>query len=140
MDRGFSLPRQLYRKRKHEYRQCPRNPARLADLKMKTETQKEIVTATANAIVDVVRGQVAKGLPKQGVSKARHGAVVADVVVELLESFPAPAGEDETRWQRLVLRAAFSGSILNASQLRQELEKAGVLEKDVPISSEYSVE
>jgi hypothetical protein len=97
----------------------------------------EVVAAAQAAAVDVVKQQVADGKPTQGMPKPRHVAVVADVVLEMLGSFPAPAGEDEGRWQRLVLRAALSGSLLNASQLRQELEKGGVLVKETPLSSQY---
>lgn len=99
----------------------------------------EIQEAVKMATVDVVKAQIAKGAPNKGMSKARHIATVADVVVEVLASFDAPAGEDQEKWQRQVLRAALSGNLLNASQLRQDLEKAGVLVKETALVNEYAV-
>ena len=107
---------------------------------MNEAQMKEIAAQAAQAAIDVVKSQVGKGLPAQGISKARHIAIVADVAEEILESYPAPAGSDESKWRRLVLRAAFAGSLLNASQLRQELERAGILSKQATISSVYGVE
>ena len=107
---------------------------------MNEAKMKEVATQAAQATVDVVKAQMAKGASDQGVSKARHVAIVADVMTEMLESHPAPDGEDATRWMRLVLRAALSGDLLNASQLRQRLEKDGVLKKERTISSEYGVD
>ena len=99
----------------------------------------EIQEATSQAVKDVVRAQIAKGAPNKGLSKTRHAAIVADVVAEILGSYPTQ-GDDEARWQRLVMRAVFSGSLLNASQLRQQLEKAGILAPEGTMSSEYGVE
>lgn len=99
----------------------------------------EIQEATSLAVRDVVKGQIAKGAPNKGLSKTRHAAIVADVVAEILASYPQQ-GEDGARWQRLVMRAVFSGSLLNASQLRQQLEKAGILAPEGTMSSEYGVE
>lgn len=99
----------------------------------------EIQESTSLAVKDVVKGQIAKGAPNKGLSKTRHAAIVADVVAEILASYPQQ-GEDGARWQRLVMRAAFSGSLLNASQLRQQLEKAGILAPEGTMSSEYGVE
>ena len=99
----------------------------------------EIQEATSLAVKDVVKGQIAKGAPNKGLSKTRHAAIVADVVTEILASYPQQ-GEDGARWQRLVMRAVFSGSLLNASQLRQQLEKAGILAPEGTMSSEYGVE
>lgn len=99
----------------------------------------EIQEATSLAVKDVVRAQIAKGAPNKGLSKTRHAAIVADVVAEILGSYPQ-RGEDGARWQRLVMRAVFSGSLLNASQLRQQLEKAGILAPEGTMSSEYGVE
>ena len=99
----------------------------------------EIQEATSLAVKDVVRAQIAKGAPNKGLSKTRHAAIVADVVAEILASYPQQ-GEDGARWQRLVMRAVFSGSLLNASQLRQQLEKAGILAPEGTMSSEYGVE
>ena len=106
---------------------------------MNQELMTEIQEATGLAVKDVVRAQIAKGAPNKGLSKARHAAIVADVVAEILASYPQQ-GEDGARWQRLVMRAVFSGSILNASQLRQQLEKAGILALEGTMSSEYGVE
>jgi hypothetical protein len=105
----------------------------------------EIAKATTDAVANVVKAQIAKGAPNRGLSKARHAAIVADVTSEILGSFFAPKDEngdeiDESKWQRLVMRAMFSTSLLNASQLRQELEKAKVLEKDGALNSEYGVD
>jgi len=99
----------------------------------------EIQEATSQAAKDVVRAQIAKGAPNKGINKARHGAIVADVVYEILASYP-PQGDDAGKWQRLVMRAMFSTSLLNASQLRQQLEKAGILAPEGTMSSEYGVE
>lgn len=106
---------------------------------MNDKMMAEVAMAAKNASRDVVKRQVAKGSPDAGVSKARHVAIVADTVVEILESYPAPEGEDGTRWMRLVLRAAMSGELLNASQLRQSLEKEGVLRKET-VASEYGID
>lgn len=101
----------------------------------------EIRNAAFQAAVDAVKKQVAAGSPKKGLDKARHVAVMAYVVDEMLGSF----GFDEKGTQlesnelKAVFRAAFSGSLLNASQLRQEMEKAGVLEKTEAIASQYDV-
>lgn len=97
----------------------------------------EIQAAAQQAAVDVVKAQIAKGAPTKGMTKARHVAVVADVVHEILASFADPADDKSVR---TVLRAALSGSLLNASQLRQDLEKLGVLVKEGPLTAEYGVE
>lgn len=103
----------------------------------------EIQNAAKVAAVDVVKAQIAKGLPNKGITKARHAAIVADVATEMIESFMTANASDGVAFNkdmREVLRAAFSGDLLNASQLRQNLEKAGVLVKEVGLSSEYGVE
>ena len=97
----------------------------------------EIQEAAMQAAKDVVRAQIAKGAPDKGMSKARHAAVVADVTQEMLASFAEPG---DSKSMRLIMRAAFSGSLLNASQLRQQLEKAGVLKPEGAISSEYGID
>jgi hypothetical protein len=107
---------------------------------MNQNQAKEIAAAAQLASRDIVRKQIAKGAPSSGVSKARHVAIVADVAAEMLGSFDCPGGVDETTWTRLVLRAALAGDLLNASQLRQALEKEGVLHKEQTLSNEYSVE
>lgn len=107
---------------------------------MNQNQAKEIAAASQVASRDIVKAQIGKGAPSAGMSKTRHVAVVADVAAEMLASFPAPAGEDEQRWHRLVLRAALSGDLLNASQFRQALEKEGVLAKEQVLASEYGVE
>lgn len=104
---------------------------------MTSEIALEIQTAAKEAAMDVVKAQIAAGKPKKGMSKARHGAVVADVTAEMLASF---ADLNDEKSMREVMRAAYSGSLLNCSQLRLELEKAGILEKDTAVSSEYGVD
>ena len=101
-------------------------------LQMTNEKMLEIQSAAQAAAVDAVKAQIAKGLPNRGMNKQRHGAVVAYVANEMLESF---TGEDP----KTILRATFSGSLLNASQLRQDLEKSGVLVKETAIDTEYGV-
>lgn len=108
---------------------------------MTNEKALEIQAAAGQAAKDMVKAQIAAGKPNKGLSKARHAAIVADVTQEVYASFlgegdPADAEKD----MRLILRAAYSGSLLNASQLRQELEKAGILVKEQALSSEYGVE
>ena len=107
---------------------------------MNQNQAKEIAAAAQLASRDVVKSQVAKGAPASGVSKARHVAIVADVAAEMLSSYPAPSDCPPDRWTRLVLRAALSGDLLNASQLRQALEKEGVLSKELTLTSEYGVD
>ena len=108
---------------------------------MNQQLMTEIQEATSIAAKDVVRAQIAKGAPNKGLSKTRHAAIVADVVAEILASYPTRGEDnDEARWQRLVMRVVFSGSLLNASQLRQQLEKAGILAPEGTMSSEYGVE
>jgi len=89
------------------------------------------------AAKDVVKAQIAKGAPAKGLSKARHAAIVADVTAEMLASF---ADQGDAKSMRLVMRAAYSGSLLNASQLRQQLEKADILDEEGKLSAEYGVE
>lgn len=100
----------------------------------------EIQEAASQAAKDVVKTQIAKGAPSKGISKARHAAIVADVTQEMLASFPAPDDCPPDKWARLVMRAAYSGSLLNASQLRQQLEKAGILQAEGAIASEYGID
>ena len=114
---------------------------------MTNEKMSEIQADAFTAAVSVVKAQIAKGAPNKGMSKARHVAVVADVVVEMLGThFPVADVKDgpvdaEDVWNRKVLRAALSGSLLNASQLRQELEKTTppTLVKETALNNEYSV-
>lgn len=103
---------------------------------------KEVASAAQQAVRDIVKRQVAKGAPNQGVSKERHVAIVADLVEEMVVSFPNRSGGslDDSKWMRLVLRAALSGDVLNASQLRQNLEKEGVLSKESPLANQYRVD
>jgi hypothetical protein len=100
----------------------------------------EILALAQLSAVDAVKKQIAAGTPKRGMPKARHVAVVAYVIQEVLASYvyTATAEADLEMEQKEVLRAALSGSLLNASQLRQELEKAGVLEVETPVSSQYA--
>ena len=101
----------------------------------------EIREAAHKAAVDVVKAQIAKGAPSKGMDKKRHVATVADVVAEMVGSFPKPEAEDDARWLRLLMRAALSGHLLNASQFRQALEHkdCAVLTKETAIDDEYGV-
>lgn len=117
-------------------REAQRAPVRGPSLffnNMQDSKMLEIQDAAVQSAKDAVKAQVAKGLPDTGISKARHLAIVAYVTVEMLASFD-PETEDEKKlsledWQKQVLRAAYSGSLLNCSQLRQDMEKAEVLKK-----------
>ena len=104
---------------------------------MKDTTKLEIQAAAAAAAIDAVKAQIAKGQPNKGMSKARHVATVAQVIDEMLRSFD-DTDDDGDLFQRRVLQAALSGSLLNASQFRQELEKDGVLVKETALSNEYN--
>lgn len=106
---------------------------------MNEAKMKEVAQAASQAAVDVVKRQVAKGAPDAGVSKARHAAIVADVLVEVWGSFPTPTDVESERWLRMLFRAACSTDLLNASQLRQRLEKDGVLRKETA-ASEYGLD
>ena len=87
-----------------------------------------------------VQKQIAKGSPNRGMPKARHVAITADVIHQILAEFGPPTGEDAAKWQRMALRAALGGSLLNCSQFRQDMEKAGMLEKEAKmLNSEYGV-
>ena len=108
---------------------------------MDAKTALEIQSASFKSAQDIVRAQVAAGKPNKGMTKQRHMAVVADVAVEMLESF---GNAEDTKLNREVLRAAFSGSLLNASALRQELEGKGgreviLMKDDTVLSDEYGV-
>ena len=100
----------------------------------------EIMTSAQSAAVDAVKKQIAAGASCKGMPKARQVAVVAYVIQEVLASYVYVATEEAALEveQKEVLRAALSGSLLNASQFRQELEKAGVLEVETPVSSQYA--
>ena len=97
----------------------------------------EIQNAVKQTTEDVVKAQIAKGAPDRGLNKQRHMAIVADVSHEMLASY---ADVNDDRSVREVLRATYSGSLLNASQLRQELEKAGVLKRETALSGVYGVD
>ena len=112
-------------------------------MKTMNEVQMQVIAARAAAIAkEIVLKQIGNGSSKQGMTKARHIAVVADTLVAaLIENAAAPAGVDQLKWDRMVLRAALGGSLLNSSQLRQDMEKAGVLEKEVKmLGGEYGIE
>ena len=100
----------------------------------------EIQTNAQQAAADAVKKQIAAGASNKGMPKARQVAVVAYVVQELLASVGALASDSDEDNAKVkeILRAALSGSLLNASQFRQELEKAGVLEVETPVSSQYA--
>lgn len=90
----------------------------------------EIREAASLASRDIVKQQVASGKPKSGMPKVRHIAIVAKTLIEMLDSY---AEEDREE----VLRAALAGSLLNCSQLRQDMERAGILTKDAVIDNQY---
>ena len=111
---------------------------------MEAKIALEIQTAAFKSAQDIVKGQIAKGSPNHGMPKDRHLAVVADVAIEMLESYGKTGDTDEdTKYNREVLRAAFSGSLLNDSALRQDLEGKGDREvifiKATPLTGQYGV-
>jgi hypothetical protein len=89
-----------------------------------------------------VQKQIGAGMPDKGMPKARHVATVAHVVQAILAEHQYEATEEVAlgKEQGEVLRAALSGSLLNASQFRQKLEDDLVLEKQESLSSQYVVE
>jgi hypothetical protein len=91
---------------------------------MDAKLKLQIAADSFKSAQDVVKAQIAAGKPNHGLPGIRHIAVLADVTVEVLQSHVPEldiSGEVETKI-REVLRAAFSGSMLNASALRQRLE------------------
>ena len=107
---------------------------------MNEAKMQEIATRAMAIAKGEVQKQIAKGSPNRGMPKARHVATTADVICQILLEFGPPTGEDAIKWDRMVLRAALGGSLLNCSQLRQDLEKAGLLEKETKmLDSEYGV-
>lgn len=112
-------------------------------MKHMNEAQMQVIAARAAVVAkQIVQKQIDNGSSKQGMTKARHIAVVADTLVAvLIENEAAPEGVDRLKWDRMVLRAALGGSLLNSSQLRQDMEKAGVLEKEVKmLGGEYGID
>jgi len=112
-------------------------------MKHMNEVQMQVIAARAATVAkQVVQKQVGNGSSKQGMTKARHVAVVADTLIAvLIENAAAPEGIEQVKWDRMVLRAALGGSLLNSSQLRQDMEKAGVLEKETKtLGGEYGID
>lgn len=105
----------------------------------------EIQVAAFKTVQDSVKAQIANGLPNSGMPMKRHLALVAEVSVEVMASYPMPDDYegDETKWQRWCLQQAFAGSMLNASALRQDLEGKGkrevILQKEVSVDNQYGV-
>lgn len=107
------------------------------------EVQMQVIAARAAVVAkEIVRKQVEKGGANHGMKKARHIATVADTLAAvLIENAAAPEGVDQLKWDRMVLRAALGGSLLNDSQLRQDMEKAGILVKGAKqLATEYGVD
>jgi ribosomal protein S6E (S10) len=113
-----------------------------------TELNKISLEIQVNAfkfIQDSVKEQIAAGLPDRGMPMKRHLALVAQVTVEMLASYPKPEkyDKDETTWQRWVLQQVYAGSMLNASALRQDLEGKGkrevILQKETALANDYGV-
>ncbi len=108
---------------------------------MKNPTQMiETQSLAQAAATDAVKAQVQAGKPNRGMPKTRHVATVADVIYEILVADGFIADGADSKDVRQTLRAALSGSLLNASQFRQELEKSGVLVKETALDTEYGVE
>lgn len=105
----------------------------------------EIQTNTFKFIQDAVRAQIAAGAPDTGMPMKRHLALVSEVSVEMLASYPMPqdSDKDENVWQRWVLQQVYAGSTLNPSALRQDLEGKGkrdvILRKETPMENQYGV-
>jgi hypothetical protein len=97
---------------------------------MTTKQTAEVAARSVQAVEDVVKAQVAKGA-KTGMTGARQTEVIAVALNEVFTASPMPGDYgDEDKWQRNVIRAFFGAtSAGNASQLRQELEKKGILDK-----------
>jgi predicted house-cleaning NTP pyrophosphatase (Maf/HAM1 superfamily) len=95
---------------------------------------KSVLEAAQQHAKDVLVQQIANGKPDKGITKARHAAILAAVAVEMVESFGKP---EDSAHNRAVLRAAYAGSLLNPSQFRQEMEKAGVLKKASALDTDY---
>ena len=100
----------------------------------------EIQALGKTAIVDAIKVQIAAGAERKGMTAVRQADVLARTIPEILSSFDAPEGEDADKWQRNVLRVFLgSNGVLNASQLRQWLEKAGELD-ETKVAGIYGVE
>lgn len=100
----------------------------------------EIAELSKQSVLDVVKAQVTAG-DKKGVTGARQQEIIVKALDEILDSTPMPRDYgDEGKWRRNVMRAFFGATAtLNASQLRQNLEKAGVLEK-TGVAGGYGIE
>lgn len=96
----------------------------------------EIQAAAKTFAVDLVKEQIAAGKPASGITKARHAAIVAKTLAEMVDSF-ALGGEADPSSAQVMQAALLGTSLLNASQLRQELEKAGVLKAQGVNLDEY---
>lgn len=98
----------------------------------------EIQAAAKQFVLDEAKAQVAAGKPASGISKARHAAFVAKTLAEMIESFALGLPESPSAVQ--VMQVTLLGtSLLNASQLRQDLEKAGVFKVATLNTDEYGV-
>lgn len=103
---------------------------------MDTAKVNELREQAMQAAKDAVKAQVAKGAPAKGMNNERHAAVLAYVIAEALSGLADPSNPDETK---PVLRAILTPALLNPSQLRQSLERAGVLQAEGKLATEYAV-
>lgn len=89
------------------------------------------------AVKDAVKLQIAKSpAMERGMDSARHAAVLAYAIAEVLSGLSDPSDPEVSK---PALRAILTPAILNASQLRQRLEKDGVLKATGQVSDQYSV-
>jgi len=100
----------------------------------------EINTAAQKFALDVIRAQAAKGIGREFPQK-RTANVVARVAVEMLDSFPAPDGADESFWHQKVLECAFAtGPLMQGSTMQKAAVKAGIYAEGGSVASEYDTE
>lgn len=98
----------------------------------------EIQAAAKQFVLDEAKAQIAAGKPASGMSKGRHAAFVAKTLAEMIESFALGLSESPSAAQ--VMQVVLLGtSLLNQSQLRQDLEKAGVFKVGALNTDEYGV-
>lgn len=98
----------------------------------------EIQAAAKLFVLDEAKAQVAAGKPASGMSKGRHAAFVAKTLAEMVDSFAL--GQEDSPSATQVMQVVLLGtSLLNQSQLRQDLEKAGVFKVATLNTDEYGV-
>ena len=101
---------------------------------MTDQKKLEIRDMTLKAIADVVKAQIANGAARKGFGADRHTATLAKVAAEMLESYADDGSPAEIIRQTLRAKGA-----LNGSQIRQMLERQGVLDKSETLTEEYDV-